>query len=37
VNAAPLTLLLNASGEVLDYRVGPFVSVKEIDAFVSGE
>jgi len=37
VNAAPLTLLLNASGEVLDYRVGPFVSVEEIDAFVSDE
>ena len=37
VNAAPLTLLLDASGVVLDYRVGPFVSVEEIDAFVSGE
>lgn len=35
VNAAPLTLLLNASGEVLDYQVGPFASLKEIDAFVS--
>ena len=37
VNAAPLTLLLDASGVILDYRVGPFVSVEEIDAFVSGE
>jgi thiol-disulfide isomerase/thioredoxin len=37
VNAAPLTLLLSASGEVLDYRVGPFSSVEEVDAFVSGE
>ena len=37
VNAAPLTLLLNASGEVLDYQVGPFASLEEIDAFVSGE
>ena len=37
VNAAPLTLLLDASGVVLDYRVGPFVSLEEIDAFVSGE
>jgi len=37
VNAAPLTLLLDASGVVLDYRVGPFVSVEEIDAFVSGK
>lgn len=35
VNAAPLTLLLNASGEVLDYQVGPFASLEEIDAFVS--
>lgn len=37
VNAAPLTLLLDASGEVLDYRVGPFATIEEIDAFVSGE
>jgi len=37
VNAAPLTLLLNASGEVLDYQVGPFASLEEIDAFVSGK
>ena len=37
VNAAPLTLLLNASGEVLDYQVGPFASLTEIDAFVSGK
>jgi thiol-disulfide isomerase/thioredoxin len=37
VNAAPLTLLLDASGKVLDYRVGPFASLEEIDAFVSGE
>lgn len=37
VNAAPLTLLLDASGSVLDYRVGPFASLEEIDAFVSGE
>ena len=37
VNAAPLTLLLDSSGEVLDYRVGPFASLEEIDAFVSGE
>jgi len=35
VNAAPLTLLLNASGKVLDYRVGPFVSAEEIAIFVS--
>ena len=37
VNAAPLTLLLDASGTVLDYRVGPFATLEEIDAFVSGE
>ena len=37
VNAAPFTLLLNASGEVLDYQVGPFASLEEIDAFVSGK
>ena len=37
VNAAPLTLLLSASGEVLDYQVGPFASLEEIDAFVSGK
>ena len=37
VNAAPLTLLLNASGEVLDYQVGPFASLDEIDAFVSSK
>ena len=37
VNAAPLTLLLNTSGEVLDYQVGPFASLEEIDAFVSGK
>ena len=37
VNAAPLTLLLNASGEVLDYQVGPFASLEEINAFVSGK
>jgi len=35
VNAAPLTLLLNASGEVLDYQVGPFASIDEIASFVS--
>lgn len=34
VNAAPLTLLLNASGEVLDYQVGPFASLEEINTFV---
>ena len=34
VNAAPLTLLLDASGVVLDYRVGPFASLEEIRAFV---
>lgn len=37
VNAAPLTLLLDSSGRVLDYRVGPFATVEEIDTFVSGE
>jgi cytochrome c biogenesis protein CcmG/thiol:disulfide interchange protein DsbE len=36
VNAAPLTLLLDASGVVLDYRVGPFTSVAEIAAFADG-
>jgi len=36
VNAAPLTLLLDASGVVLDYRVGPFISVAEIAAFADG-
>ena len=34
VNAAPLTLLLNTSGEVLDYQVGPFASLEEINTFV---
>ena len=34
VNAAPLTLLLDASGVVLDYRVGPFASLEEIRTFV---
>lgn len=33
VNAAPLTLLLDATGVVRDYRVGPFASVEEIRAF----
>jgi len=36
VNAAPLTLLLDASGVVLDYRVGPFISVAEIAEFADG-
>ena len=36
VNAAPLTLLLDESGVVLDYRVGPFISVAEIAAFADG-
>ena len=36
VNAAPLTLLLDANGVVLDYRVGPFTSVGEIAAFADG-
>jgi hypothetical protein len=36
VNAAPLTLLLDANGVVLDYRVGPFISVAEIAAFADG-
>jgi thiol-disulfide isomerase/thioredoxin len=36
VNAAPLTLLLDASGVVLDYRVGPFISVAEIKEFADG-
>ena len=36
VNAAPLTLLLDASGVVLDYRVGPFTSVAEIADFADG-
>lgn len=36
VNAAPLTLLLDERGVVLDYRVGPFISVAEIAAFADG-
>jgi thiol-disulfide isomerase/thioredoxin len=36
VNAAPLTLLLDANGVVLDYRVGPFTSVAEIADFADG-
>lgn len=36
VNAAPLTLLLDTDGVVLDYRVGPFTSVAEIAAFADG-
>jgi len=36
VNAAPLTLLLDAHGVVLDYRVGPFTSVAEIADFADG-
>ena len=36
VNAAPITLLLDASGVVLDYRVGPFISVAEIAEFADG-
>ena len=36
VNAAPLTLLLDANGVVLDYRVGPFASVAEIADFADG-
>ena len=36
VRAAPLTLLLDANGVVLDYRVGPFISVAEIAAFADG-
>ena len=36
VNAAPLTLLLDANGVVLDYRVGPFISVAEIAEFADG-
>jgi cytochrome c biogenesis protein CcmG/thiol:disulfide interchange protein DsbE len=36
VRAAPLTLLLDANGVVLDYRVGPFTSVAEIAAFADG-
>lgn len=35
VNAAPLTLLLDANGVVLDYRVGPFTSVAEIADFAA--
>jgi thiol-disulfide isomerase/thioredoxin len=35
VNAAPFTLLLDASGVVLDYRVGPFATLEEIRAFVN--
>ena len=36
VNAAPLTLLLDVDGVVLDYRVGPFTSVAEIADFADG-
>ena len=36
VNAAPLTLLLDTNGVVLDYRVGPFTSVAEIADFADG-
>ena len=36
VNAAPLTLLLDVNGVVLDYRVGPFTSVAEIADFADG-
>ena len=36
VNAAPLTLLLDPNGVVLDYRVGPFTSVGEIADFADG-
>lgn len=36
VNAAPLTMLLDANGVVLDYRVGPFTSVAEIADFADG-
>lgn len=36
VRAAPLTLLLDASGMVLDYRVGPFISIAEIAEFADG-
>lgn len=36
VRAAPLTLLLDASGVVLDYRVGPFSSVAEVTEFAEG-
>ncbi len=36
VNAAPLTLLIDADGVVLDYRVGPFASVAEIADFADG-
>lgn len=36
VNAAPLTLLLDTNGVVLDYRVGPFTSVAEIAEFTDG-
>ena len=35
VNAAPLTLLLDTSGTVLDYRVGPFANSDEIRSFVT--
>jgi thiol-disulfide isomerase/thioredoxin len=36
VNAAPLTLLLDSSGSVLDYKVGPFATLEEIKVFVAG-
>ena len=37
VNAAPLTLLLDTSGRVLDYQVGPFATLDEIEVFVAGK
>ena len=37
VNAAPLTLLLDTSGRVLDYQVGPFATLEEIEVFVAGK
>jgi len=35
VNAAPLTLLLDAQGVVIDYQVGPFSDLAAITAFVA--
>ena len=35
VNAAPLSLLLNSAGLVLDYQVGQFSSAADLLAFAS--
>ncbi|MFM8279024.1 MAG: TlpA family protein disulfide reductase [Candidatus Limnocylindrus sp.] len=35
VNAAPLTLLLNSEGLVLDYQVGQFATAADLGAFAS--